>query len=418
MGRTARDNRDLPHPRPVQKIELSESNTTRRLIAAGLFLLIGAGALAYAFWQLMTPDGGWQAIQAGATDGPTCGDEFTFLYELGAGGQSVTAENKGVNMVYTQACQKAYRLFHTMELFEGVVNLKQINDHPNEVLEVDEALYDAFAAVREAGDRTVYLGPVYARYGSVFYCDNDSQLADFDPRLSEEVAEEYAAVAAYAADPAQIDVELLGAGQIRLRVSEEYLAYAQREEIDRFLDFGWLKNAFIADYLADTLVEKGYTHGTISSCDGFARCLDSREGSYSLGLIGRLENRPIEVGVMEYRGPMSLVSLRTFPAAAGDERRFYQLENGEVRTLYLDPSDGRCKGSVEFLTCYSTAQGCAQLAMGAAPAFIADEFKKSVLAPLAGDGAGYIYCQGRTLYASDPSLKLSGLYEGYTLSKP
>jgi len=380
-------------------------------VAAVLFLIIGAAALAYAFSRLFAQEPGWQTIQAGTGGGPTCGEDFTFLYELGASGRPAGEEGRAVTQLYTQACRKAFQLFHTDESFEGVVNLRDIDQRPNEVLEVDPALYRAFKAVQEAGDRTLYLGPIVARYDDLFYCEDDPQLVDFDPRLSGEVAEEYAAVAAFANDPEQIDVELLGENKIRLRVSEEYLAYARREEIDRFLDFGWMKNAFIADYLAETMIEAGYTCGSISSADGFARCLDGREGSYGLHILDRLEDRPIQAGTLEYQGPMSLVSFRAFPAAEGDGHRYYRLKNGEIRTLYLDPRDGLCKLGVDSAACYSPTLSCAQIAMKAAPALIADEIRGDLLEELAGEGVRHILCRDRTLYVSDPDVSLTGLYE-------
>lgn len=372
LGRSARDKR--PQVKPVQKIELSGEKTGLRAIAAVVFLLIGVGALVYAVDQMFTIEPGWQTIQAGAADGPTCGDEFVFLYEVGVSGRSAREESREATRLYTEACRKAYQMFHASERFEDMVSLKELSGRPNEVLAVDRALYQAFEAVQEAGDRTVYLGPVYARYNDLFLCQDDVQLVDFDPRLSEEVAEEYAAIAAYAEDPYSIDVELLEDSRVCLRVSEDYLAYAQREGIDRFLDFGWMRNAFVADYLAETMMEAGFTCGTISSHDGFARCLDNREGSYALPLLDWLEDRPIEAGTLEYQGPMSLVSLRGFPAAEGDEYRYYRLKNGEVRTLYLDPYDsGLCKlgsDSVGSVVCYSPARGCAELAMGVGQAYI------------------------------------------------
>lgn len=400
----------MPHPRPVQKIELSESNTTRRLIAAGLFLLIGAGALAYGISQLFTPEAGWQRIEAGTAEGPTCANEFVFLYELGASGQAIRTESRELTALYTQACRKAFQLFHTVEGFEDVVNLYEINRQPNEVLEVDQVLYDAFAAMEEAGDRTVYLGPVYARYGDLFYCTDDSQLVDFDPRLSDEVREEYAAYAAYASDPEAIGVELLGDGKIRLRVSEDYLAFARRESVDRFLDFGWMKNAFVADYLAQTMAEGGYTNGCITSDDGFARCLDGRGMGYALNLLDDLEGRAIEAGTVEYQGPMSMASLRTFPAVAGDELRFYRLKDGQARTLYLDPEDGLCRGSVESLTCYSKECGCVRLALEAGAVFIADAFDRAALERLAEESIYAVWCHDRTLQGTEPSLTVSNLY--------
>lgn len=392
MGRGARD--DRPQGKPIQKIELSGENAALRAVAAVVFLLIGVVALVYGFNQLFAVEPGWQTIQAGTADGPNCGDEFEFLYELGASGRSAKEESRELAQLYTQACRKAYQLYHTSERFEGVINLKEINDHPNEVLTVDQTLYRAFEAVQAAGDRTIYLGPVYARYNDLFLCQDDAQLVDFDPRISAEVAEEYASIAAYALDPHSIDVELLGDGQICLRVSEDYLAYARREGVERFLDFGWLRNAFIADDLASAVLENGYTCGTISSYDGFVRCLDSREESYGLPLLDWLEDRPIEAGTLEYQGPMSLVILRGFPAAAGDSFRYYRLKSGEIRTLYLDPKDGVCKLDADSVTCYSPEHSCAGLAMKIGRAYITDEdaFRPDPQIELIREGVVIIKC--------------------------
>lgn len=416
MGRYAKDNR--PHIKPVEKIQLSEDNTTRRIIAAALFLLLGAGALVYAFVQLFTPETGWQAIQTGTSDGPTCGDDFNFQYELGSGNQAPAAENRALSLLYTRACQTAYQLFHTEERFEGVVNLREINLRPNEALVVDEVLYRAFETVQKAGDRTVYLGPVYARYEDLFYCQDDAQLVDFDPRLSPEVAEEYAAITAYAADPAHIDVELLGDNQIRLRVSEDYLTYARQEGIDHFLDFGWMENAFIVDYLAETMISSGYTHGCITSIDGFARCLDDRDVGYGLNLLAQRESAPIQVGTMEYQGPMSLAGLRTFALGSGDERWFYRLRSGETRTLYLDPADGVCRSAADSVVGYSQVHSCAELAVEIAPVFVADKLDPAAARELVAQGIQLVVCREERIYTTDSDLTVTGLREGYTLTRP
>lgn len=413
MGRYAKDNR--PHIKPVQKIQLSEDNTARRAAAAALFLLIGAGALVYAFVHLLAPDAGWQTIQAGTSDGPTCGDDFTLLYELGAGDRPAAAENRALTLVYTQACQTAFQLFHTVQSFDGVTNLYDVNAHPNEVLAVEPVLYAAFEAVEAAGDRTVYLGPVCARYGGVFTCQDDSQLVDFDPWSSQEVAVEYAAIAAYAADSAHIGVELLGENRVRLRVSEDYLAYARQEGIERFLDFGWMKNAFVADYLADTLIQAGFTHGILSSFDGFARCLDEREESYTLNLYGWEGDRPVVAGTTQYRGPMSVVSLCSFPVTEGDWQRFYQLRDGQLRTPYLDVSDGRSRTAADSLVCCSPTHNCTQLAVKAAPAFIAGSLQEDPLRELLREGVQHIWCENKVLNASGPDMVVTNLYGGYTL---
>lgn len=416
MGRTARDNRDLPHPRPVQRIQLSEDNLGRRLIAAAVFLLIGGAALAYAFTQFLTPQTGWQAIEASTADGANCGGEFVFLYELGAGGGAVAAENRAVSALYTDACRKLFQLFHTVESFEGITNLRDISLHPNETLTVDGALYRAFEAVQHYGDRTVYLGPVYARYNGLFHCTDDAQLVDFDPYLSGAVREEYGAVAAFAQDPRSIDLRLLGDGKVCLYVSAEYLAYAQQEEIDCFLDFGWLQNAFIADEIARVMVENGYTHGSISSYDGFSRNLDGRGLTYALNVYDLVEGSAYPAAVMEYTGPMSIVSLRDYPINSQDGQRFYRLDSGEVRTAYLDPADGLCRSAAHDLICYSAEAGCADIALQAAPVFVAEVLDTQVLDRLAQHGVQSIWCRNWVVYGTEPGLTLTDLYEENSVS--
>lgn len=396
---------------------MSGENIKQRIVAAVLFLVLGGVALAYAFSQLVGTKTGWQAIEASSATEANCGGEFTFFYEIGAGERSAAAERNAVAALYSEACRKLFQLFHTMESFEGITNLRDISLHPNETLTVEPELYRAFETVQRCGDRTVYLGPVCARYFNLFNCQDDGQLLDFDPWSNPQVAEEYAAIAAYAADPAHIDVELLGENQVRLRVSEEYLVYARQEEIERFLDFGWMTNAFVADCLADTLVQAGYTHGMLSSCDGFARCLDGREISFSLDLYGWEGGRPIIAGTMEYQGPMSVVSLCSFPVTEQDWQRFYQLRDGQLRTPYLDVSDGRSRtaADVDCMVCYAPTRSCAELAMGAASAYISDSFREEAVRELAQAGTQVIWCRERTFYASDPGLAVAGLYEGYAL---
>ena len=416
MGREAKDNR--PYLRPVEKIQLSGEHLTLRLIAAVVFLVLGGAALGYAFSQLLSPETpGWQTIEANASEGAGCGDEFVFYYELGAAGASASAESKAVSRLYSDACRKLFQVFHTMESFEGVTNLRDVNLHPNETLAVDEALYRAFETVQRYGDRTVYLGPVYERYNGLFRCTDDGQLPDFDPYLSERVRKEYEAAAAFANDPDAVDLRLLGDNQVRLYVSEEYLAYARQWEIECFLDFGWLTNAFVIDELAQALTEGGYTHGSISSYDGFVRNLDGRELDYALNLYDFADGMIYPAGVMSYRGPESIVYLRDYPLSGEDSRRMYLLETGEVRTGYLSPEDGRCKSAAHDLVACSDRLGCAGLALQLAPVYVADTLDVAALEALADSGVRSVRVENRVIRGAGSGLTITDLCEGYTVSR-
>ncbi len=419
MGRTAK-NRDLPHLPPVEKVELSSKHLVPRIVAAALLLLIGAGALAYAFSTLFSGEPGWQEIKVSSRNELTCGSDFVFTYNIGAGGASASSESRAVTALYTQAATHAYRVFDTVQSWDGVGNLYDVNRHPNEIVEVDPALYRAFALLEEHRSRALYLGPVYAVYQSLFYCQDDNEAAAFDPLSNDSMAAYVAEGAAYARDPAAVELELLGENRVRLNVSEDYLAWAEYNETDRFLDFFWLKNAFVADYLADTLTEGGYTLGALSSYDGYVRTLDGSGASYSLGLFDR-GDAIFQAGVLNYTGPASLVTLRAYPTGGETLSHYYQWENGDIRSPFVDLADGLCRTSLPQLTCWSKTAGCAEIALRMAPLYVAEEFSPAGAEELAGSEIWSVWCRDRVIHSNGPDAAVTDLYSDngvtYTLDR-
>lgn len=407
MGRASRDKPGRFRPPPVERIELNEEHLSRRFIAAGVLLLLGAALLAYAVMKFLTPAAGWQAIQANGTGEASCAEEITFLYEAAS-----PAEVKAVTARYTDACQRAYRLFHCRQEFADVVNICTLNRRPNEVMTVDEALYTALSVAVNGGRRELYLGPIYARYGDLFFCQDDAQLVNYDPRLSADVTREYQEVLSYANDPRSVEVELLGENRVCLRVSEAYLAYAKQEGIDRFLDFAWMQNAFVVDLLAGELTAGGFTKGVLSSYDGFTRNLDGREGTYDYPLYHRQDGAVCFAGNIRYQGPVSLVCLRDFPTSERDFGRFYTLRSGEVRTPYLDTVDALCRNGVSSLICYNREKGCGQLLMEMIPGYISDSFGREDAAALAGKGIESVFCQGTVVLYTEKQITLVDLSRG------
>ena len=402
----------MPHPKPVERIELNQEHVGPRLLAACVLLVIGAGLLAYSFMRWLSPVGEeWITVEASSSEGAGCGSEFNFIYHPGSGELSYSADRKAVTTVYSQLCRDAFELFHEKEAFEGVNNVYAINRHPNEILEVEDGLYKALALVEQSGSRAIYLGPVYSRYDDLFFCEDDSQLVDFDPRLNADVAEEYREITRFAGDPDAIRVELLGEGKIRLYVSEEYLTYARQEEIETFIDFAWMRNAFIADFMAEALIEKGYTYGVLSSYDGFTRNLDARGTDYTYPLYHRQGETILSPAELHYSGPMSLVRMRDYPLSGLDLQQYYTLQTGEIRTLYLDTADALCKSAIDTLVCYSREKGCAQLLLEMIPVYIADGFQEEAVAALAGDGIQSIYCRDGVVRYTDPAAVLENFFD-------
>ena len=383
----------MPYQAPVQKIELTDKNIKLRLAAAVLFLIVAVTAFTYGIVGFLKGEAGWREIEVYSTAGVTCGEDFVFLYEVGSQ-ESVSTEVRNVTTLYSNAAKSAYEIFNADVEIEGVVNLWYINHHPNEEITVDEALYNALSQVSEDGGRWIYLGPVYSIYDNLFYMSSPDGAADFDPRLNPVIGELFQEICRFAEDSEAVELVLMGNNTIELKVSEEYLAFAEAEELEAFIDFYWIKNAFIADYLADRLLAEGYNHGVISSYDGFVRCLDDRGTIFAYQIYHKQEGGVLRPGTMEYTGPCSFVTFRSYPLNGSDYRRYLILSDGSVRTPYLSPEDGLDRCSIEELTVYSCRTGCGEIALKTVSGYIADEFQESVFTSLTETGIYTVYWEG------------------------
>lgn len=419
MRRTGTNER--PVVRPVIKAELSEKNSKRRLIVVIVLILLATSAFTYGIVSYLGKESGWTTIVAKSASERNCSDEFVFQYCLGASGASATAEGKEIQLLYTDATVKAYQLFNTDETFDDVHNMAYLNQHPNEEVKVDDVLYQAFYLLEKSGNRSLYLGPVYEVYDGLFSCTEDYMTADYDPQQNDEAASFVEQVSAFSSNSDAIQIELLGNDKVKLKVSDEYLAFAKENEVTDYIDFYWMKNAFIIDYLADVMIQNNYTLGSISSYNGFVRNLDESGNSYSYNLYDREENTIYGAGVMDYTGAKSIVYLRNYRMTEVDDQYFYEFENGEIRNAYLDAADGKSKTSLNNLVCYATDQTCTQILLHMMPVYISDSFDASALSAWVNEGIYSIYCTDHTIFYNEDGLKIHDLYEKdgvtYTTSK-
>ena len=196
--------------------------------------------------------------------------------------------------------------------------------------------------------------------------NDDAVAAQFDPEKDDDAAEEAAAVAAFAQNPDDISMEFPGENQVCLHVSDAYQAYAAEMGYTAYLDFFWMKNAFLIDYLADTIRGEGYQLGIISSKDGFVRCLDETgEKEYQYPLYHLSGNEIQSHGTMTYEGPKSIVFFHAYQAGSPDTYRYYQYQDGTMRTPYLSASDGKDHTAASELLVYSGEYGCADTLLAA-----------------------------------------------------
>lgn len=385
-------------PKPIREVELDNKNFTLRVILLAVCLTIAFVSIGVGINLLVNKQAGWQKVEISANE-MNCSSEFTLQYCFGQGELSAAEEYRSVSLLYSQACEEGYRYFYRDGEFAG------INAAPNQPVTVPDALYQALELIQTHGSRYIYLAPVYVEYNRVFLCENEAEAAVYDPARDPELAQWLAELAAFCADPSMINLELLGDNTVRLYVSEQYLDFSRAHEITEFLDFGWLRNAFIADHIADILLDAGYTRGYVASYDGFTRNLDS--GSYRINVFDRRDNQVNLPGTVSYQGPASVVYLRDYPMSAADRWHYFAFSDGSIVTAMADPADGLNKSALSDLLAYSYTEGCSEVVLRTAPVYIKDTKENQELTALAADGIYTVWCDENILCYTQEGLEVS-----------
>ena len=393
----------------LHHFELSGGNRTVRWILIGVLLVVGAVALTFGLLKALETSAGWQKVD-GPSAGLNCSHEFTLMYEFGAGERSATEERKTLQPLYAEACVNAWKLFFNEAGQTDLTGLYALNQQPNTQLQVDKHLYAAFKQLEENGTRAIYLAPVYAAYNNLFYSDDETFALDNDPTTDAYTKEYVANLTAFANDPEAIQLELQADNRVILRVSEEYLTFAKENEIANYLDFGWLRNAFIIDYLAQKLTENGFANGYISSVDGFVRNLDPRNTGYSFNLF----DKGRAVAIMNYPGAASIAFLRSYPVYEEDYGRYYAFSDGRIVTSLIDPGDGQSKAATDQLVTYSREKGCADLALAMLPVYVTEDLDEQLLSELTKQEIYSIWFADSQLRYNLQDLQLQLHDESYT----
>lgn len=380
-------------------------NTKLRAILAVVFLVIALVSIGFGVSQLVNKSEGWRQVEATANQ-INCGAELVFNYCFGQSGMPVNQEYRSVSTLYTQGCEDGYRLFYREGELSKLV--------PNTPVKVEAPLYNALKQIQKAGNRSLYLAPVYDEYARMFLCENEEEAALYDPSQNAELAQQVTEMAAYCNDPAMIDLELMSDSQVRLKVSDAYLQYAEEMGITEFLDFGWMRNAFIVDHIADLLEQAGHTYGYLASFDGFTRNLDSTGQTYSVNVFDRQGTQVDKPAVMDYAAPASVVQLRDFPMAEEDRWHYYAFSDGHIPSVYTDPADGMTKCAVTQLVSYSQDQGCVQILLNIAPLYLQDALQEEALGALTAKGIYSLWCEDDQIRYNQQSLVVRELARGYT----
>lgn len=418
MKRTAPD-RTAYQPQPVERVEVEEGHIKARIIFLILAVVIAIVAFGWALSKTTGVATGWREIEVTSTGTMNCSQDFRLDYYLGGSGISAAAELKAITAMYTQATETAYSVFNAREFSVDKNNLYQLNKQVNSPVEIHPALYRALETVERLESRALYLAPVYTEYNSLFFCNDDWETAGFDPLQNPDIREYVAQVAAFAADPAHVQIRLLGNNTAQLTVSDAYAAFAAENGIDCYADFYWMKNAFIIDYLAATLEAAGYNRGTISSYDGYSRCLSEEKLQYSYEFFDRQANGKVyNAASLNYTGGTSMVCLRNFPLNPKKELRYYQFQDGTIRSAHVDITDGLSKASIPTLAATSRTLPCAEIVLRLLPLYAAEQWNEAGVQQLPQEDIFPVYCVDGLICQTSPHVTVDEVLQGYRLEQP
>ena len=133
-----------------EEIVIPEGRILLRVILLIVCVAITVLSLAYGLRTWLTAEGGVQKIIPVNDRQLSSCEDFTFVYDLGAGEASATVEKKALRALYTQAGREAYEIFSAECESDACKGLWYLNGHINEPVTVEKALYQALELVQQS----------------------------------------------------------------------------------------------------------------------------------------------------------------------------------------------------------------------------------------------------------------------------
>ncbi len=398
----------------VEKIELNERHIPLRLVLFIVLIIVAITAFGIFFSTLLNASPGWMIIEETNTNYPSIGQDFILNYNVPK--SNPTAAKKKIVSIYSDIVEKGLILFDELNEYEGYKNVYYINNHPNEEIEIDPVLYNAFKKINSWDSKLIFLGPIYSQYRNIMSAENNNSAKEFDPKYNNSMKTYFAEILSYV-NNGDISLSLFENNTVKLNINDNYLEYARDNGIDLFIDFWTLKNAFACDYMANTLFENGITGFILSSNDGYNYSVGCEE---ELGLEvwtkdGKAKNL---VGRFSFKGTNALVTYTDAPLEINTDKYYVYYEGDDksneildITSRYISTIDGISREATKTYYGYSSnsSVGCADIAIGILDVFIADNIDTSKVDALKNKG---IY----SLYLDDSGNAVSNLPDSVSFS--
>ncbi len=389
--------RSVKEPKPVEKIELNEKHTKRNVIILIIVSIIGIAAFIFAFYKIANKDKGWTIITANTEKYPQADADFTFNYFVNS-----TGDYQNVIAKYSE-----YINFAKSEIsndYDQDNNIRYINKNPNKDIVVSDYLYNSLKDIKDFNNY-LYLEPVLTYYETLIESMSTLYDSKNDPMTNTEIKEIINNLLPYINDRTKVELKLLDNNTVNLFVSDDYLKYLSDNGIENIISFTWLENAYVIDYVANSLADAGFKKGVIRTYDGYNRSIDDKAFTYKYTLFDTINKSSGEIGHFLYNGGTSLVNLKNFIVYSKDSNFLRVMSDGTTRSYYLDETTGTCKSSTRYLIGYNS-DSCVNVAKTLAKIYIADTFDKTLIENNR-DNMNFVWYEDKNIMHTEKNIELT-----------
>ena len=340
----------------VTQIELSDKHIVLRIILVVVFLIIGITGIVFGVKSCMEIPAGWTVIKANTKD-DNCSADFSFNYYLGKSKFGISDEKTILQNAYSDYSVYTFREFNADTLYDNTKNVAYLNAHPNEEVKVSNLLYNSLKKIADNDSPYLFYGPIYYEYEALLSLHSEEEMKTLDPNYSSTQANYFNQILNFV-NNGKISISILENSSVRLNVSDDYLAFIKENEITRIIDFYRLKNAFIADFMAENLRSEGFKNGYIVSSDGYL--VNLGEEAVSAVYTKLSDNKVSNVATFNLTGASSMVMYRSYPYLTTSLYHYYQ--DGKRLSTYIN-KEGKYETSIDTLFVYANDKSIAELAI-------------------------------------------------------
>lgn len=384
--------RSTPNVKRKQKIELNNKNIGLRTIFFFVFLILSIAGFAYGVKSCLEVETGWETISSNSVY--DYDDYFTLKYYLD--NDTITTK-KAVSVMYQSLIEDGYELYSSF-LDSDSYNVKYINSNPNTTITIDHSLYTAFEKINSSNlSRILFMGPLYYFYGYILASEADYEAMNNDPLYNSETKDLFDELLTYITDENCISLSLLGNDKIKLNVSNSYLNYAS-ESLDNYpyMDFMYLQNAFVIDYVVDGLVASGYNNGIMNSIDGYTRSFTNCNITYNIYDYVNSEKKAISN--YSYTGNKAVISLNSFSLSSSTDYLYYTYENGLTRSPYITYNDYSNTVMSSSFNVIGDNYSLSNLLLKVLPVYFNNTISNTIIKNICGENISLSYTKNNTLY--------------------